>query len=360
MIPITADMIEAASLGGCLLGGGGGGSMEKGMAIGRLALEVGLPRLASIDEMPAGATIVTASAVGAPAAERQFCKPMHYVRAVELLRAGGVAIDGLVTSENGGLATLNGWFQSAVLGIPVVDAPCNGRAHPTGTMGSMGLHRLDGYVSRQAAAGGNPDAGAYTEIAVSAALAEAARLVRQAAVSAGGMVAVARNPVTAAYAREHAAVGAIGRAIEVGKRMLAARQKGAVGVAAAAAGFLGGEVVAEGEVEEVSLETRGGFDVGRLAVRSGGTDLELTFWNEYMTLERRGERLATFPDLIATVDASNGRPLPTAEVRRGLPVAVVTVPAAKLILGAGMRDPALFRDAEEAVGLSIIRYSFKS
>ncbi len=35
---------------------------------------------------------------------------------------------------------------------------------------------------------------------------------------------------------------------------------------------------------------------------------EMTFWNEYMTLEKDGERYATFPDLIMTLDAKTARP----------------------------------------------------
>ena len=144
-----------------------------------LALDAGLPKLASLEELPEDAVLVTVSAVGAPAAAGQFCTPMHYVRAVELLKERGLRVDGLITSENGGLASVNGWFQSAVLGIPVVDAPCNGRAHPMGTMGSIGLHAKLDYVSRQAAAGGNPETGKYVELAVAGSIVEASRLIRQ-------------------------------------------------------------------------------------------------------------------------------------------------------------------------------------
>jgi DUF917 family protein len=78
-----------------------------------------------------------------------------------------------------------------------------------------------------------------------------------------------------------------------------------------------------------------------------------------MTLENQGRRLATFPDLIATVDAVTGLPLPTADLRNGAQVALVIAPASRLILGAGMRDRELFAEAEKAVGLDITRYAFK-
>ena len=64
-------------------------------------------------------------------------------------------------------------------------------------------------LSVQAAAGGDPAQGRHIELVVSASLSSASQMVRQAAVCAGGMVAVARNPVSVAYARENAAPGAV-------------------------------------------------------------------------------------------------------------------------------------------------------
>jgi DUF917 family protein len=154
---ITEESLEAAILGGAVLGGGGGGSMRKGRANGREALSSGRLRLVDIDDVPPDATLITGSAVGAPAATEAQALPKDYVRAVELLSENGCPKpEGFIPNECGGSSITNGWVPAALLGLPVVDALCNGRAHPTGTMGSMGLHRDPEYVSRQAAAGGNP------------------------------------------------------------------------------------------------------------------------------------------------------------------------------------------------------------
>ena len=353
---IDEELIDAVVIGGCFLGGGGGGDPAAGRRMGRLALDVGLPRFISLDEMPDDAVIVTVSAVGAPAAVDQFCTPMNYVHALELLRKDLGRVDGLITSENGGLASTNGWFQSAVTGIPVVDAPCNGRAHPTGMMGAIGLHQEDGYVSRQAAAGGNPDLGLYTEIITAAGIAEASRLLRQAAVSAGGMVAVARNPVTAKYVRTHAAPGALSQAIELGHVILSKQKSNALETAKAAADFMDGQVAVEGIVERIDLETRNGFDVGVVLIRSGGDLFEMSFWNEYMTLDSGGKRLATFPDLMATVDLDTDFLFRQQPLQRGNRVAVVTVPKSRLILGAGMKDSKLIEEAERIVERPMLDY----
>jgi DUF917 family protein len=345
MTMLTMDDVRAA-----VLGGGGGGSMQNGLELGELAIRRGPPEMVPIEEMPGEAQIVTCSYVGSPAAEHICVRPEAYLRTLEMLREAGVRIDGLISNECGSMAVVNGWLQAAKLGVPLVDAPCNGRAHPTGVMGAMGLHKVDGYVSIQAVAGGDEAAGRYVEVLVRAGLAEASALVRQAAVQAGGMVAVARNPVSAGYVSGHAAPGAISMCIQLGRAMLAAQLNGGMAVSQAAAGFLDGEVLAVEEVRAVELASAGGFDSGRVML----DDYELTFWNEYMTLERGGERLATFPDLIMTLDAESGQPLTSAEIRAGQRAVLLYVPRDKLILGAGMRDPELLRPAESLLGKRLL------
>lgn len=348
----TQDVLHAV-LGGALLGGGGGGRPSEGKTIGNLAIQVGNPRLASIDEFDDDDLLVTVAMVGAPAAKERHVKPVHYVRALELLQTRlNQPIAAIITNENGPGTTVNGWLQAAMLSVPVVDAPCNGRAHPTGVMGSVGLHRQADYTSAQAAVGGAADT--YLEMVIESSLTAASAVVRDMSVRAGGLVAVARNPITARYAREHCAIGGISQAIELGEQMSKAQALGGAAIIQAALAYIGGEVVYEGKVTEVSLETKGGFDVGRVLVDT----TEITFWNEYMTLEHNGQRLATFPDLIMTVDRQTGAPIITAEIAVGQDVAVVKVPKEHLKLGAGMRDPQLFRAIEDAVGKPIVDYVF--
>jgi DUF917 family protein len=71
---------------------------------------------------------------------------------------------GIIPNENGAGFGVNGWIQAAALNLPMVDAPANGRAHPTGLMGAMGLHRQINYHSIQSAVGGNPDLDLYLEM----------------------------------------------------------------------------------------------------------------------------------------------------------------------------------------------------
>ena len=270
-----------------------------------------------------------------------------------LLEKRSVRLSGIIANENGAGSGVNGWLQAAMLGLPVVDAPGNGRAHPTGLMGAMGLHRIKGYTSIQAAAGGNPETGRYIEIVVEGAIQTAANLVRYASVQAGGSVAVSRDPLTAQYVKEHGALGATSQAIRVGEAMIRARSQGPQAMITAIASNLSGEVLVQGEVADIRLETIGGYDVGSLTVK-GDRLGELSFWNEFMTLEIEGRRLASFPDLMTLLSLQDGIPLSSAEVKRSQGVAVLVVPRTHLILGEGVRLPETLQEAEKAIGKSLL------
>ena len=156
-------------------------------------------------------------------------------------------------------------------------------------------------------------------------------------------MAVARNPIDAAYVKKNGAPGAVRQAITVGKAMLGAQTQGGSAMIEAAAEVLGGDIVEIGVVDKVELVTEGGFDSGRIVIGS----FELTFWNEYMTLEKDGTRLGTFPDLIMTLDKTTGMPVSSADIREQQNVAILNVPRSNLLLGAGMFYPELFVSTEK-------------
>ncbi|MED4571495.1 hypothetical protein [Brevibacillus agri] len=69
-------------------------------------------------------------------------------------------------------------------------------------------------------------------------------------------------------------------------------------------------------------------------------------------------RLGTFPDLIMTLDAKTAKPIVSAEIEKGQPLAVIHVPQENLILGATMRNKELLAAVEGAVGKQILTYLF--
>lgn len=347
MRELDQQAVEAAVAGGSVLAAGGGGWVDHGHLVGRTAVSYGTPRLATLDEIADDATLVTVSAIGAPAARDWEMRPGDYVRALRLLcEALDDPVVGTITAQNGSSTTCNGWVQSAVLGTLVIDAAGDGRAHPTGKMGSLGLAADPGFRTVQAAAGGNRAQERYLEVVTRGNVRHTANVLRAAADASGGFIAAARNPLPAAFVREHGAVGAISFALELGEAILAALPDGAEPVIDAIATGLGGRILGRGSVRDKRLRTEGGFDIGALEVG----ELELGFVNEYMTVEAAGERLATFPDVITTLSADDGRPVSIADIRDGQEVAVLAVDKSGVPLGAGVKEPSVYPEVEELLG----------
>lgn len=354
MRTLTGADVPAAVTGGSVLAAGGGGWVDHGFLVGETATRLGEPRLASIDEIPDDGIIVTVTAIGSPAAPDWQMLPIDYVRALQLLiDALGQPVAGVITAQNGSSTTLNGWMQSAVLGIPVVDAAGNGRAQPTGKFGSMGLLDKTDYVTIQTAAGGNRAQGRYMEVTVRGQVARADDTLRAVSLQSGGFIAAARNPIPASYVREHAAVGAISYAIRLGEAMLAAQNDGPEAVIDAVLRATKGRVVGRGPVRNVQVDTRDSFDFARFWVEDAAGRLVLHAMNEYMAVERGDERLTTFPDLICTLSLETGLPVSVAQMREGQEVAVVANSKADLPVGTGARQPGAYFEVEEALGIDL-------
>ena len=352
-IRLTKEVLDAALAGGTILGGGGGGDPVKGRKYAELAVEYTDLRLIMADDLESDDVLLTASLVGAPNASDQFMLPKDLPRTVEILQNNcDFHISGIITNEQGGEATVNGWLQAAVLGLPVVDAPCNGRAHPTGVMGSMNLHKLPDYKTVQACVGGNPDTGNHIECFFEGTIDSTSKMVRLASIEAGGLVAVARNPVSVSYAKENGAPGGVQFAIETGKAFLKGLETSVEEGVKQVCRYLNGRILSRGPVENFSIETTGGFDVGYGTVDG----CELTFWNEYATAEKDGERLATFPDLIMTINAKTGEPITTAMMEEGLDVYVIATDKKNLKLSPTMYAPELLKATENVIRKDLIGY----
>jgi hypothetical protein len=341
-------------MGGSILAAGGGGWVGHGMLVGTTAVQYGTPRLATLEEVDPDAMIATVSAIGAPAAKDWQMLPGDYVRALELLMAAvDEPIIGTVTAQNGSSTTCNGWVASAVLGTLVIDAAGDGRAHPTGKMGSFGLAANPEHVTVQAVAGGNRAQGRYLEVVTRGSVAHTANVLRTASTESGGFISAARNPLPASFVAAHAAVGAISFALDLGEALLAAEARGAEAMLDTAAEHLGGTVLARGEVREKELRTENAFDIGGLSVG----ELELGFVNEYLTAESGGERLATFPDVLATISLASGRIISIADIAPGDEVAVLHVPKANVPLGDGVREPSVYPEVEAMLGKPLAEYA---
>ena len=354
MRDLDLQAVEEAVRGGSVLACGGGGWVDHGYMVGRTAITYGTPRLATLDEVDPEALVVTVTAIGAPGARAWEMRPRDYVRALQLLAAElDEPVVATITAQNGSSTTCNGWVQSAVLGTIVLDAAGDGRAHPTGKMGSIGLTGETGYVAVQSVAGGNRSDGRYLEAVVRGPVALCANVLREASDQSGGFIASARNPVRAGYVRDHAAVGAISLALDLGREMVAAEERGADAVIDAIVDRLEGRILARGTVRAKEMRYEHAFDIGSLSVG----DVELGFVNEYLTAESGGERLGTFPDVLTTLSLADGRPVAIKDLADGDEIAVLHADKSKIPTGDGVRDPSVYPEVEAMLGKPLAEHA---
>jgi DUF917 family protein len=358
MRELTQNDVIAAVKGGSVYASGGGGWVDHGLEIGGAALVVGRPKLLDVHELPDDAIILTCTAIGAPAGRDWQMLGKDYIKAVQLImeQYDGTIV-GVMTPQNGMSSTINGWLPAAALGLVVVDATADIRAHPTGKMGSLGLAGRTDFQTIQAVAGGKPELGTYLELVVKGTPARTSSILRTASDLAGGFIAAARHPLPASYIREHAAIGAVSAAIKLGEAIIQSESAGPEAVIQTICAETGGTIIGTGKVTRKSVKYSGAFDIGTIEVRQGRRKLLLHVMNEYMAVDGPGgERLTTFPDVITTISVKTGAPVSVGDIQEGMEIAVFAIDQSLIPLSSSVKDPSVYPEVEEALGIELYKY----
>lgn len=350
--PLTPADIDAAIVGGMLLsaGGSGKGRVAKDRLFGEAAFALGPVLLTPMDGIGAEAGVLIATAVGAPGGAKHLANPDYSVRAArQLLAAAGTQAAGVIPGHVPGIYA---WLVAAALGVPLLDAACNGRGHPTVKMGSLGLSSQPDVRFFQSGVGDNVSVTVNGNAVVTSAL------MRAAAVQNGGLIMACRGPLEAGLVRSAGAVGAISYQLGLGRAVIGAGPSGLAKMDAALQ-FTKGHVLVTGRVVSNTVAYREGFDVGVVTVRGDSSDREIKLGvcNEFMMAEADGERIATFPDLMAAMDPQTGEVLAISELPEGTPVTIFAVSKRDLPMGSGIYDPAIYPDVEQAIGAALARYA---
>lgn len=356
---LTLQDVEFAIKGGSIFACGGGGWVHHGRELGTLAVTIGRPELVSLDEVDDDAWIATAAAIGAPGGLTDWeMLGVDYVKAVQLLQdALGEKLYGLIIGQNGMSSTLNAWLPSALLGTKVIDAVGDIRAHPTGDMGSIGMANSPEQMI-QTAVGGNRKNNQYIELVTRGATAKVSPILRKASDMSGGFIASCRNPLRASYVRQHAALGGISKALSLGQAICAAEPKGGNAVVDEICKETGGSILAAGKVTANTLRyTDEAFDVGVIEIGQGKDLVRIHVMNEHMAVTNgEGERLATYPDVITTLDR-NGQPISAGSVKEGSEILVFHIPKNKIPLSSSVVDPSVYPYVEEILGINLSDYA---
>lgn len=348
---LNRDDLEAAILSGLFLSAGGSGAKASARhrRIGELALATGPVDLYGMDEIGDGEDIIVATGVGAPGYASAAPQPEDSVDSARALIA---MLDRPPTAvAPGHVPGMYAWLAAAALGLKLADTAGNGRGHPTVKMGAMGMASKPEMEIVQVGTGGDGATGDRLTVSARGNIMRTSDLMHKAASVFGGLVMAARGPVSAGFAREFGASGAVAFQLDLGRAMLATAP--GPDRIQATADFLKGRVLAVGAVTDNDVAYAAGFDLGRIVVAGDGGDVALGVYNEYMTARRGGVRVATFPDMIGTLDAETGAPVAISELTPGARCAVVVASKRNFPLGAGALDPAVYPEVEAAMGVDL-------
>lgn len=355
---LDADLLEQAVYGGLFYGAGGTG-LEDGLRLIELAREVGPIKLASLDELPPNTSVVIQTGVGAPGVKQRLTWLRDHVRALNLFIEALPDETIAATMPGHPSAHMVGaWICSALAHpeIVVVDCAGNGRGHPTVAMGGMGqLSALEACWT-QVGVGGDPAVQGHVEVMARGPMGNGSATLHAASASVGGALAACRGPFSVAMCKRNGAVGAISACLAVGASMVEARAASSERAVGSILEAAKGVELGRGRVVSSSIALVRAWDVGQVAVECDIGLLELTVCNEFMCVDRRGERLATFPDLIVVVAPDSGLPLSAAGLRTGDEVVIGTVPRERVPLGAGVWDRSAYVEVEALTGKELASY----
>lgn len=358
---LNHDDVLSALTGGSIYASGGGGFYEHGLAMGHAAITINKVKLVSLDELNDDDIVVTAAAIGAPAGTTDWeMTGRDYIKAAQLLieNYDGKVV-GFMAGQNGKSSSTNGWLPAAALDLVVVDALGDIRAHPSGKFGNMGLTTDAHYQTIEAASRGKRETGSHIELVITGKPEKTSEVLRKASDLSGGFFASARNPLSVKFLKENAVVGGYTLAIELGEAVLKAQPDGPEAVLEAILDQTNGEVLGTGKVTEnnVAYSEAGTYDIGHITVDAGRNNTLTAYAaNEFMALNRNGERVANYPDVITIFDKETMKPLTTSEIPVGKEVIVFKIDSTNFPLSSGVYEKANYPEIEEALGIKIYDY----
>lgn len=110
----------------------------------------------------------------------------------------------------------------------------------------------------------------------------------------------------------------------------------------------GGNIIGSGKVAANSLRyTEEAFDVGIVTVGQGKDLRRIHIMNEHMAVEdAHGERLASYPDVITTLDKA-GNPVSAGQLKPGMEVVIFHMHHSQFPLSSSVTDPAVYPPVEK-------------
>src|SRR5262250_611482 len=220
--PVSASEIESLAIGAWILGTGGGGSPYLALLNMRKFYREGVVcSLLDPMDLADDARVAVVSNMGAPlVGQERLTDPQTIARAVRMMEEyRSCRFDAVMSLEIGGGNSLQPFMAAAMLGLPVVDADCMGRAFPEAQMTSFAIHDLQMYPLTLADVRDNA-----VIVARAASWKWMERISRKACVEVGSIASTCKAPRTGKEIKECAILGSTTKAIGIGRAVQAARR----------------------------------------------------------------------------------------------------------------------------------------
>ncbi|RLI25251.1 hypothetical protein DRO57_04510 [Candidatus Bathyarchaeota archaeon] len=334
---LERDELESMLIGVGILGTGGGGDPEFfGKPLIEWDLERGREyRIVDPVNVRDNSLVVSGGYAGSVKAYRSIGDTLkRWETKFELLEAFkvmesllGREVDHVVPFELGGANTPVILSLASRVGITAIDGDGLGRAAPETHMSSFLGHGIsitpmpfvDRYgnvlIVKEASDPTYPD-----------------EIMRLALQLGGGVGANNHYPMSGRELKESVIPNTISLSIRVGDSVREAVESKRDPIEAVLE-VLGGFEIFRGVVKEIRVEDVKAHYHARSVIRGegqySGRNLEIIFKNEAMAAFIDGEAVVIFPDLICLLNPENGRGIMTTDIRCGMKVAVLGVPAHK-------------------------------
>jgi len=159
----------------------------------------------------------------------------------------------------------------------------------------------------------------------------------------GGMGANNHYPMSGAVLKRAAVPNTVSLALLIGRKLMAAREKGEDPVAAVAA-TVKALPLFKGEISAIEGEDKGGFYITNVALSGmdefSGREARMVIKNETMALWIDGVLRAVFPDLVCMLDPQSGAGIMSVDLVKGKKLCLLGMPCHPR-LREGLQNPAV-------------------
>jgi DUF917 family protein len=309
--------VDPLSRGYALLGSGGAGSPTVSASMAEHTADWPVT-VHGVDELDAATGCVALAIVGSTMMVGEKLPGLQpYAEVIDAVeRWLGTRADAVCNAEGAGM---NGF--AALLpadGRPVVDADLMGRAFPDLDQFTVLVDGLPGVVVACSTGPGG------VTLVDGARPADLERVLRTATACNGGWATLALGGFTVGDLREHAVLGGIARALDLGRRFLSCAETvepeslaDALDATLLAAGRVAHSRVVPGPRDLTTFQVAG----------SDGSVIQLVAGSEFLAVLRDGELLSSAPTIIAVVERVSHRILEVPDVGHEMDVLVFAIRA---------------------------------